>query len=71
MPLLSLGALRAWSKNWLVLLFKVFLDQDPHTRGPTAVAISAACSLAEPAVLAPLFKTVITRLIKVNACRGR
>lgn len=61
----ALTALRQFSKNWLVLLFKVFLDQPPHARGPTASCISAYATLTKQEVLAPLFRSVVTKLVKI------
>ncbi len=62
--------MRAWSKSWLPLLFKCFLESPPEERDPLGAAVSALAGVAEPGVLAPLFRAVMVKLVKVRAGRG-
>ncbi len=49
-------ALRAFSRNWLPLLFKVFLDTPPEARAHIGAAIAAYCTISDAALLANLFR---------------
>jgi ribosomal RNA-processing protein 12 len=49
-------ALRSFSRNWLPLLFKVFLDTAPESRAHIGAAISAYCTITDQALLANLFR---------------
>eukprot|EP00798_Chlamydomonas_sp_ICE-L_P031076 gene31076-6203_t len=60
-----LDALRKWSKNWLPLMFKTFLECPAEARSHVAEAISAYCAVTDAATLAPLFRAVLLKLIKI------
>ena len=62
----NLAALRAFSKNWLPLLFNAYLATPSGQLAPLEAAISALAAVAEPAAVANFFRTVIQKLIKVQ-----
>ena len=49
-------ALRAFSRNWLPLLFKVFLDTPSESRAHIGAAIAAYSTISDQSLLANLFR---------------
>lgn len=58
------------AKNWLPLLLNAFLASPPEQRGHIRAAISAYACTCDGATLGPMYRTAITKLLKVCLCRG-
>ena len=66
----NLAVLRALGKGWLPLLLNALLASPPGQRGAVAKAVSAYACAAEPALVTQLFKTAISKLLKVGPARA-
>lgn len=66
----AVQALQQFSRNWLPLLFRVFLETSPEQRGEVAAAIREYALISDPGLLATLFRAVLTKLLKVR-CKRR
>jgi ribosomal RNA-processing protein 12 len=62
----QLGALRLLARNWLPLLLTTFLESEPDGRGPIAAAISAYASIADAALVGSLFRSALSKLVKIQ-----
>mmetsp|Transcript_58137 Transcript_58137/g.184995 ORF Transcript_58137/g.184995 Transcript_58137/m.184995 type:complete len:787 (+) Transcript_58137:188-2548(+) len=63
----NLAAVGAFSKNFLPLLFNLFVGMAPEQRGAVHATIEAFASVTEAGQLAMFFRTVMKKLIKVTA----
>lgn len=61
----NVHVLRQFSKNWLPLMFRVFLATPSESRGHIASVIAAYASISEASLLANLFRAALGKLIKV------
>lgn len=62
----SLEALRSTSRIWLTLLLNAFVSTPANRRGHIQDAISSYACLCEPSTIAPLFRSAITKFLKVS-----
>jgi ribosomal RNA-processing protein 12 len=62
----TLQALRSQARNWLPLLLNSFVATPANKRGPLQAATSAYACICEPAVVAVLFRSAMTKFMKVT-----
>ncbi|GBF99810.1 hypothetical protein Rsub_12563 [Raphidocelis subcapitata] len=62
----QLAALRPLAKNWLPLLLTTFLDSPPEARAGIGAAVTAYAAIAEPTLVAGLFRAALSKLVKIQ-----
>lgn len=62
----QLAALRPLARNWLPLLLNTFLEAPAEARAAVCGAVGAYASVADPALVANLYRAALSKLVKIQ-----